>query len=398
MAIDENPFSPVASINMNTTDLTKFLNEKRAMNEKKVKAYWIPKGQMFEAHRNYGGSTTKYVSRGSPGNIGGSTANWPRNQYFANEKKRTHHSENLSHRMPREFQKKGNYHPGLLPTNTRNLKKYEPKEKARGARVAEHHNKPRFVLPSNNEVDDIWELARHKKFPKPLTRTQKRRVLRERTAAKREVAGKMVTKSKFCRKATEDKGSEDNDDLLSEGDTRENKTINFRVGDFHILVDCNTGVVIMPEKFKLWNGDEEKTVNDGLESMDTKEAEILEGSSDVITREEHPSKPKVFPTNDTMGSLPSLYALLLVNSPANFQALLGRDWVLSNECIPSPMHKLLLFRKDDELKIVEADAQPFQANTSTVEARWLLGKGDGTSVQRKSYRRHIEGAEVPVVG
>ncbi|KZV39012.1 patatin-like protein 2 [Dorcoceras hygrometricum] len=71
----------------------------RAMNEKRVKAYWIPKGQIFEAHRNYGGSTTKYVSRGSPGNIGGSDLRWPRNQYFANEKKRTHHSENLSHRI-----------------------------------------------------------------------------------------------------------------------------------------------------------------------------------------------------------------------------------------------------------------------------------------------------------
>ncbi|KZV51228.1 hypothetical protein F511_05885 [Dorcoceras hygrometricum] len=52
-----------------------FLNEKRAMNKKRVKAYWIPKGQMFEAHRNYGGSTTKNISKGSPGNIGGSTAN-----------------------------------------------------------------------------------------------------------------------------------------------------------------------------------------------------------------------------------------------------------------------------------------------------------------------------------
>ncbi|KZV34821.1 hypothetical protein F511_00723 [Dorcoceras hygrometricum] len=30
--------------------------------------------------------------------------------------------------------------------------------------------------------------------------------------------------------------------------------------------------------------------------------------------------------------------------------------------------------------------------------RWLLGKGDGTPVQSKSYRRHIERAEVPVVG
>ncbi|KZV47697.1 hypothetical protein F511_43001 [Dorcoceras hygrometricum] len=137
---------------MNTIDLKEFLNEKRAVNKKRVKAYWIPKGQMFEAHRNYGGSTTKHVSRGSPGNIGGSTANWPRNQYFPKKMRESYHSDDMNHRMKREIQKEEHYIHRLLPTNTRRehdcLKKYEPNEKARGAKVAEHHHKPSTFDPN----------------------------------------------------------------------------------------------------------------------------------------------------------------------------------------------------------------------------------------------------------
>ncbi|KZV37115.1 GPI-anchored wall transfer protein [Dorcoceras hygrometricum] len=96
-------------------------------------------------------------------------------------------------------------------------------------------------------------------------------MLRERATAKRELTGAIVSKSKFCRKAIEDKSSDDNDDLSSEDDTQGSKTIDFHVGKFHISVDCNTCVVILPEKFKLWSGDEENTVNHGSEKMDKKE-------------------------------------------------------------------------------------------------------------------------------
>ncbi|KZV25268.1 hypothetical protein F511_30114 [Dorcoceras hygrometricum] len=184
--------------------LREFLNEKRAMNKKRVKAYWIPKGQMFEAHRNYGESTTKHVSRGSPGNIGGSTASWPRNQYLPKKMRETHHSNDMNRRMQREIQKEENYRPRLLPTNTHKehnyIKKHKYREIPQGAKVAEHHRQPRFFLLSSNEVDDMWKLARHKTFPKSLTRTQKIRMLREIAAAKRELTGAVVSKFKFCRK------------------------------------------------------------------------------------------------------------------------------------------------------------------------------------------------------
>ncbi|KZV42558.1 hypothetical protein F511_19912 [Dorcoceras hygrometricum] len=78
-----------------------------------------------------------------------------------------------------------------------------------------------------NDVDNIWRVAQHTKFPKSLPRIQKRRMIRERVATRREVAGNIVSKSKFCRKAIEDRGSEDGDDLLSEYDIRDNKMIYF---------------------------------------------------------------------------------------------------------------------------------------------------------------------------
>ncbi|KZV47787.1 hypothetical protein F511_34201 [Dorcoceras hygrometricum] len=132
------------------------------------------------------------------------------------------------------------------------IEKSESSKKTQRVRVEEHQDRPRFFLPPRNEFDDVWSVVRHKKFHKPLNRTQKRRLLRERVAAKREIAGMMVSKYTFYRKATEDKSSEYGDDLLSEDDTRENKTIDFRVG-IHIPVDLNTDVMILTEKFKLWN-------------------------------------------------------------------------------------------------------------------------------------------------
>lgn len=56
----------------------------------------------------------------------------------------------------------------------------------------------------------------------------------------------MKSNSKFGRSATEDKDSDEDDDLLSEKYVQERKTLDFCVGKFHISVDCATWVVILP--------------------------------------------------------------------------------------------------------------------------------------------------------
>ncbi|XP_073033859.1 uncharacterized protein [Primulina eburnea] len=54
MALDDDHFPSVALVNVNVTDLRDLLNEERsrsfAVKDRVIKKYWIPKGQLFEAH------------------------------------------------------------------------------------------------------------------------------------------------------------------------------------------------------------------------------------------------------------------------------------------------------------------------------------------------------------
>ncbi|XP_073138571.1 uncharacterized protein [Henckelia pumila] len=81
----------------------------------------------------------------------------------------------------------------------------------------------------------------------------------------------------------------------------------------------------------------------------------------------------VFPAEVLVGSKTSISAFFVVNSFANFQALLGRDWIHANHCIPSSMHQFLMFWIGDDVEVVQADSQPFQASSSVVESRYYNG-------------------------
>ncbi|XP_075481228.1 uncharacterized protein LOC142521941 [Primulina tabacum] len=82
---------------------------------------------------------------------------------------------------------------------------------------------------------------------------------------------------------------------------------------------------------------------------------------------------RVLHANFTVGSRSSLSAFFVVNSSASSHALLGRDWIHSNHCVPSSMHQLLLMWKWDEVEVVQADSQPYQSNSNAVEARYYEG-------------------------
>ncbi len=45
----------------------------------------------------------------------------------------------------------------------------------------------------------------------------------------------------------------------------------------------------------------------------------------------------------TMGSKSSTTAFFVICSTVNYQALLGRDWIHANLCVPSSLHHFLLF-------------------------------------------------------
>ena len=57
-----------------------------------------------------------------------------------------------------------------------------------------------------------------------------------------------------------------------------------------------------------------------------------------------------------------------METTAAYNALLGRDWIHPNFCIPSTLHQLLVFWKgDDEVEVVTADNKPFVAKVNTVD-------------------------------
>ena len=69
-----------------------------------------------------------------------------------------------------------------------------------------------------------------------------------------------------------------------------------------------------------------------------------------------------------VGSKTSLSAFFVVNSTANYNALLRRDWIHDNWCVSSSLHQFLLFWKCDEVEVVWADKQPFIETSNFVEA------------------------------
>ncbi|GKV01604.1 hypothetical protein SLEP1_g14149 [Rubroshorea leprosula] len=83
------------------------------------------------------------------------------------------------------------------------------------------------------------------------------------------------------------------------------------------------------------------------------------------------SKSKgVLPVALTVGSKTSMSAFFVVDSSATYNALLGRDWIHSNWCVPSSVHQRLIFWNGGKTEVVYTDNRPFLANCNMVEARY----------------------------
>ena len=72
----------------------------------------------------------------------------------------------------------------------------------------------------------------------------------------------------------------------------------------------------------------------------------------------------------TVGNKTSLSSFFVNNSITNYNALLGRDWIHANWCVPSSLYQFLPFWKGDEVEVVWADKQPFIATSDYVEASY----------------------------
>ena len=60
----------------------------------------------------------------------------------------------------------------------------------------------------------------------------------------------------------------------------------------------------------------------------------------------------ILPIDITVDSKTSLSAFFMINSIANYNALLERYWIHANWCVSSSLHQFLLFWKGDEVEVV----------------------------------------------
>ena len=61
-------------------------------------------------------------------------------------------------------------------------------------------------------------------------------------------------------------------------------------------------------------------------------------------------------------------AFFVVETTAAYNALLGRDWIHPNFCIPSTLHQFLILWNGEDAEVVSADHKPFVARVHGSEA------------------------------
>ena len=62
----------------------------------------------------------------------------------------------------------------------------------------------------------------------------------------------------------------------------------------------------------------------------------------------------------------------MLDSTANYNILLRRDWIHANWCVLSSLHQFLLFWKGNEVEVVREDKQPFMVAIGSVEANIMI--------------------------
>ena len=76
----------------------------------------------------------------------------------------------------------------------------------------------------------------------------------------------------------------------------------------------------------------------------------------------------ILPIELTVGKKTTMTAFFVVDTSASYNALLGRDWIHPNLCIPSTLNQVLVFWNGDEVEVVPADDKPFVADVHNADA------------------------------
>lgn len=68
-----------------------------------------------------------------------------------------------------------------------------------------------------------------------------------------------------------------------------------------------------------------------------------------------------------VGTRKNTSIFFVVDSQSHFNALLRRDWIHSNLCVPSSLHQLLLFWNSDNVETMKVDKKPFVIESNQLE-------------------------------
>ena len=89
----------------------------------------------------------------------------------------------------------------------------------------------------------------------------------------------------------------------------------------------------------------------------------VQGFTSVPTRTK-----RILPVELRVGTRTSMTAFFMIETSTEYNALLGRDWIHPNFCIPSTLHQFLIFWNGEEVEVISADSKPFVARVHNAEA------------------------------
>ena len=85
-----------------------------------------------------------------------------------------------------------------------------------------------------------------------------------------------------------------------------------------------------------------------------------------------------------MGTRDCMTAFFVIDSNAKYNALLGRDWIHTNKCVPSSLYqKIMMALCNGETEEINIDPQPFIACAGLAEAKLYTEGVTSLSVLRK---------------
>lgn len=122
-----------------------------------------------------------------------------------------------------------------------------------------------------------------------------------------------------------------------------------------VLVDNGVAVNILPVTMLPYLGK-------GLEDLTRTDVSVMsffEGNSQASG---------ILPITLKVGSKEVLSAFFVLDTATSYNAILGRDWIHSNWCVPSSLYQLLIFWHEHKVEIVWADQRPFTVGSNVAEA------------------------------